>query len=281
MARVSEPASGAEHDEHDEHGAEHEPAHEQNHGIHDRLARIEHLLTGGVGAAREAAEAAAEAVLVPAWRRVTEGEPRWPVTLGMLAAIALQAALRPRLAPHPRLVLPALEVVLLLVLVIGNPRRINKDAAFLRGASIALVMAMSLANAWSAGRLVFELVEGRAGDSATDILMSGAAVWLTNVIAFSLWYWELDRGGPVARMRARRPYPDFVFAQMQSPELGPPNWRPGFVDYLFLSFTNATAFSPTDVLPLTPWAKLTMMAQSAISLSTVALVVARAVNILK
>jgi hypothetical protein len=140
---------------------------------------------------------------------------------------------------------------------------------------------MSVANAWSAGRLVFELVEGRAGDSATDILMSGAAVWLTNVIAFSLWYWELDRGGPVARMRARRPYPDFVFAQMQSPELGPPNWRPGFVDYLFLSFTNATAFSPTDVLPLTPWAKLTMMAQSAISLSTVALVVARAVNILK
>jgi hypothetical protein len=117
--RVSEPAPGAEH-EHDHDGDNH------GHGIHDRLARIEHLLTGGVGAA----EAAAEAVFVPAWRRVTEGEPRWPVTLGMLAAIALQAALRPRLAPHPRLVLPALEVVLLLVLVIGNPRRINKTPPF-------------------------------------------------------------------------------------------------------------------------------------------------------
>jgi hypothetical protein len=97
---------------------------------------------------------------------------------------------------------------------------------------------------------------------------------------FSLWYWELDRDGPVARAHATRAHPDFLFAQMQS-ELAPPEWEPGFADYLYLSFTNATAFSPTNVLPLSGWAKLTMMLQSAVSLATVALVIARAVNILK
>jgi uncharacterized membrane protein len=250
-------------------------------GNHDHLARIERMLAEGLGAANRVAKGAAESVVVPAWRRVTTGEPRWPVTIGMLAAIALQIALRPRLAPHPRLLLPAVEGVLLLVLVIGNPHRIDKDVQFLRSASIALVAAMSLANAWSALRLIYELVEGRAGEDAAPILLSGAAVWLTNVIAFALWYWELDRGGPVARSQARHPYPDFLFAQMQSPELAPENWRPGFVDYLFLSFTNATAFSPTDVMPLSRWAKLAMLMQTVISLVTVALVIARAVNILK
>jgi uncharacterized membrane protein len=111
--------------------------------------------------------------------------------------------------------------------------------------------------------------------------MTGAAIWLTNVIVFALWYWEFDRGGPVARALARKPLPDFQFVQMQSPELAHPDWEPAFMDYLYLSFTNATAFSPTDVLPLSRWAKATMLLQSAISLVTVALVIARAVNVLK
>jgi uncharacterized membrane protein len=98
---------------------------------------------------------------------------------------------------------------------------------------------------------------------------------------FALWYWELDRGGPAARATAPRPYPDFLFPQMQSPELAPDNWEPSFTDYLYVSFTNATAFSPTDVMPLSRWAKLTMMLHSMVSVVTVALVIARAVNILK
>jgi uncharacterized membrane protein len=139
---------------------------------------------------------------------------------------------------------------------------------------------MSIANAWSAVRLAVRVVEGTMGKDATVLLLTGAAIWLTNVIVFSLWYWDLDRGGPVARALATRTNPDFLFAQMQAPELAPPDWEPGFVDYLYLSFTNATAFSPTDVLPLSRWAKLMMMLQSVVSLVTVALVIARAVNIL-
>jgi uncharacterized membrane protein len=128
---------------------------------------------------------------------------------------------------------------------------------------------------------VLGLVHGTEHATASRLLMSGGAIWLTNVIVFALWYWELDRGGPVARAMAMQPYPDFLFAQMQSPELAPPQWEPAFVDYLYLSFTNATAFSPTDVLPMSRWAKCTMMLQSAVSLATVALVIARAVNILQ
>ena len=101
------------------------------------------------------------------------------------------------------------------------------------------------------------------------------------MIVFSLWYWDLDRGGPVARAHAMRAHPDFLFPQMASPELAPPDWEPLFVDYFYTSFTNATAFSPTDVMPLSRWAKLAMMLQSAVSLATLALVIARAVNILK
>ncbi|MFN8036370.1 MAG: hypothetical protein U0V73_10585 [Acidimicrobiia bacterium] len=98
---------------------------------------------------------------------------------------------------------------------------------------------------------------------------------------FALWYWEFDRGGPLDRAAGVQPYPDFLFPQMASPELAPPDWEPGFVDYLYVSFTNATAFSPTDTMPMTQWAKLTMLVQSAISVIAVALVIARAVNILR
>ncbi len=112
------------------------------------------------------------------------------------------------------------------------------------------------------------------------LLMWGSTVWLTNVIVFALGYWELDRGGPAARAMARKTHPDFLFSQMTVPELIHKDWEPGFVDYLYLSFTNATAFSPTDTLPLSRWAKLLMMAESLVSLITVALIVARAVNVL-
>jgi len=146
---------------------------------------------------------------------------------------------------------------------------------------LALIAVMSLSNAASAGRLIVDLVRAEGIRDPAQLLLTGAAIWLTNVIVFGLWYWEFDRGGPVERAAGVRPYPDFTFPQMTSPELAPPSWEPGFVDYLYMSFTNAMAFSPTDVMPMTRWAKLTMLAQSLISVVTVALVIARAVNILK
>jgi len=240
--------------------------------VRARLNQAEHLVDSEVHALG--------AAVVPAWRRVTEGEPRWPVSLGILGAIAMQVTLPDHLAPHPRWVMPALEFALLIGLVATNPRRMGRRSGPLRAASTVLIGLISAANAWSAGRLVLGLVRGTEHQKAPHLLTSGSAIWLTNVIVFCLWYWELDRGGPVSRAQALRPHPDFLFPQMTSPELAPAHWEPTFVDYLYLSFTNATAFSPTDVLPLSGWAKLTMMLQSAISLATVGLVIARAVNIL-
>ncbi len=106
-------------------------------------------------------------------------------------------------------------------------------------------------------------------------------MWVTNVIAFALWYWEFDRGGPVHRAAGTVQHPDLMFPQMASPQLAAADWEPYFTDYLYLSFTNATAFSPTDVMPLARWAKMAMLVQSAVSLSIGALVIARAINILK
>nr|WP_165960790.1 DUF1345 domain-containing protein [Actinocrispum wychmicini] len=218
---------------------------------------------------------------VPAWLRQTKGEPRWVVSLAVLAAVAFQLLLPDVLALGPSWLLPVPELVLFVVLVVANPVRISRESKLLRLASLTLIAVISVANAWSAGTLVVGLTQGRFGEDAGPLLMTGAAIWLTNVIVFALWYWEFDRGGPVARALARKPLPDFQFVQMQSPELAHPDWEPAFMDYLYLSFTNATAFSPTDVLPLSRWAKATMLLQSAISLVTVALVIARAVNVLK
>ena len=220
--------------------------------------------------------------LLPAWRRATQGEPRWQVSVAVLAAIAMQVTLPERVALGPRWLLPSVAGLLLAALIAANPRRINRPSRGLRAGSLVLIAVVTAANAGSAGRLVLDLLRGNElATNASRLLVTGGAIWLTNVIAFSLWYWEFDRGGPVARAHATRPHPDFLFAQMQNPELAPEDWEPRFVDYLYLSFTNAAAFSPTDVLPLSAWAKLTMMGQSAVSLMTVALVIARAVNILK
>jgi len=178
-------------------------------------------------------------------------------------------------------VLPALQGVLLLALVLANPHRIDRQSRVLRMMGLALATLISFANAWSVVSLAEGLVRGTEGENAGPLLVTGGAIWLTNVIVFALWYWEFDRGGPVARALGTDPYPDFLFVQMTSPQLAPPDWEPAFADYLYLAFTNAAAFSPTDVMPLSRWAKLAMTVQSAVSILTVALIVARAVNILK
>jgi len=219
---------------------------------------------------------------VPAWRRPTRGEVRWPAALAVAAAVALQVPLPGReVLIHPVWLLPMLEGLLLLALVIANPHRINTESRLLRMLGLTVAALLSLANAWSVARLVIGLVQGTAGGAPGPLLITGGIIWLTNVIVFGLWYWELDRGGPVARANADRMYPDFQFVQMASPQLAPPDWEPAFGDYFYLAFTNAAAFSPTDVMPMSRWAKMAMTLQAAISIVTVALVVARAVNILK
>jgi hypothetical protein len=166
-------------------------------------------------------------------------------------------------------------------LVLANPARMDREASWLRGCAITLTGLLGLATAWAVYRLVTDLVNGGLSAAPTLLLAYGGAIWLTNVVAFSLLYWEFDRGGPAARAHARQVLPDFLFPQMQSPHLGGLDWEPRFLDYLYLSFTDATAFSPTDVMPLSRWSKALMMAESAISFVTVALVIARAVNVLK
>ena len=271
--KASDPTPDEEVVEAPEPAARAEEAHTE---LQSRLSRLERILGPGKSAAR-----AVEGGVLPAWRRVTRGESRAAVTLAILAAIAMLAALPDRIAPHPRWLLPGLAFLLLVGLTIANPKRIDRQSRALRTASLVLIGVISVGNAATAARLIVDLVRGTGIRSPAELLLTGAAIWLTNVIVFGLWYWEFDRGGPVARVYASKEYPDFLFPQMSTPEVTPPKWEPTFVDYLYMSFTNATAFSPTDVMPLSRWAKLTMMAQSAVSLMTVALVIARAVNILK
>jgi uncharacterized membrane protein len=249
--------------------------HEAVHGhLKEHLAKMEHLLATGRHRLHRGNQP-------PAWLRPTAGENRWPITVTVLLAIGLQLVLPARLQAGPHLLLPGMELVLLVLLIAANPKRINRDHAWIRAASLVLVALASLANIWSAIRLVLGLVQGREGEDAGPLLVHGGAIWITNVIVFALWYWEFDRGGAVERAKASRSHPDFQFPQMMTPELTDEHWEPNFVDYLYLSFTNATAFSPTDTMPLSRWAKILMMTQSCVSLATVALVIARAVNILK
>jgi uncharacterized membrane protein len=260
-----------------------DPTEDHGHGglgipgwLKDRLDQIESLIAPEVNATRRAGQD-----LAPAWRRVTRGEPRWLVSVATAAAVGLQFAVPPHLSFGPRFLFPGAEALLGLGLLIANPGRIERQSARLRTLSLVLIAIMSLANAASAVRLIDGVLRGTEGKDAGTLLLNGGAIWLTNVLVFALWYWELDRGGPVARVLAIKQHPDFLFPQMATPQLAPPDWEPQLPDYFYLSFTNATAFSPTDTLPLTRWAKMLMALQSAVSLSTVALVIARAVNILK
>jgi uncharacterized membrane protein len=183
---------------------------------------------------------------------------------------------------HPAWVLPLVQGAPLIILIAANPHRIDRQSTVLRLLSLVLTAVLSLANGWSVARLAIDITQGNKGQTAGQLLITGAVVWLTNVVVFALWYWEFDRGGPVARaLNLTSRYPDFQFVQMVSPQaMVPQDWEPFFIDYLYLAFTNAAAFSPTDVMPLSRWAKVAMTVQSIISIVTVALVVSRAVNIL-
>lgn len=220
----------------------------------------------------------------PAWQRRTNGENRWAASVAVLAMIALQVWISTELVLYPGWILPTVEGLLLIALLVANPGRVNREEKTLRLLGLGLVSAASAANAVAAGVLIYEIVTEHStlGDlTPARLLLTGGGVWLTNVVVFGLWYWELDSGGPAARANQGKEHPDFLFPQMTAPDQARHDWEPAFADYLYVSFTNATAFSPTDTMPLTRWAKLAMMFQAMISVALVALVVARAINILQ
>ena len=202
------------------------------------------------------------------------------MALAVITAVLLTGWLPSGVRPESRWFLAIIGLVLL-VLIVADPGRIDRSTRAVRLLSRLLLGLLALSAAISTALLVHVLVVGGSlTHSATRLLLTGGAVWFSNNIVFALLYWEVDGGGSVARALGSPEYPDLAFPQHMNPDLAPPAWRPMFIDYLYLGMTNALAFSPTDVMPLVRWAKLTMLVQSAVSLSLGALVIARAVNIL-
>lgn len=207
------------------------------------------------------------------------GEPRWPMAGAVIAVIVLTFLLPADVRLGPSWLVPCVEGVLLGAVVMGDPGRIDRRSRVLRGLSIALVAVLAFTTLWVTAQLVDDLINGGPEtNSARELLRAGAVVWVSNNIAFALFYWELDSGGSAARAHHLRQRGGFAFPQQMNPELGWGDWRPQFIDYLYLGFTNATAFSPTDVMPLTLKAKYTMLVQSTVALALFGLIVARAVN---
>jgi hypothetical protein len=213
---------------------------------------------------------------------VVKGERRWP----MASAVLLTGVMRLALPEELRLrdgrgVFVVLLVVLIVALMVSDPGRIDRQTTWQRVLTGTLIGLITLVNSSSAARLVIGIFSGtHFAESARILIVSGAVIWLTNVIAFGLWYWDLDRGGAAARALGTGSGPAFVFPEMTNAEHVPAGWYPTFLDYLHLSFSTATAFSPTDVSAIKPWAKVMMMAEEIVSLVVGLLVIARAVNVI-
>jgi len=212
-------------------------------------------------------------------RRIELGDPYWPAQLTMAVVIVVQFTLADRVTAGPSWLAPIVATGLLALLVVVAPRRATHHAPRQRLLALTVIGIVSLINVVSLVLLVRLLIRGTS-TNGEELILSGTKLLVTNVLVFAVWFWELDRGGPVVRFRAPDARPDFQFPQMENPQFAPERWRPGFVDYLYLSLTNATAFSPTDTMPLTHPAKAIMAIESVTSLATIGLVLARAVNIL-
>jgi hypothetical protein len=208
-------------------------------------------------------------------------ESRGPILIALLVAMALPFLMPASYSPGARWLLPLVEGAIVVAAVSADPGGIDRRSGHIRRLRIAVIVIIVFGAAWATGWLAVDLVRGEnVTDSAGDLLAAGSLVWIDLVIAFGFLYWELDSGGPGRRARRATAYPDLAFPQHLNPDVAPPGWRPLFVDYLYLGYTNAIAFSPTDVMPLAHWAKLTMALESAASLVILGLVIARAVNIL-
>ena len=206
-------------------------------------------------------------------------ERRWPTSLAVLVAIGLQVGTPAKGRLPIWWIFPVLEFAVLVLLVVIDPGRVDDRSARARRITIGLITIMT---AGTVGGLTVLLLDILQGDplTATTLLGRGAALWVTNIIVFSLWYWELDRGGPAERGAGTKVPASFAFPEDAMPEFAATGWTPKYPDYLYLAFTNSTAFSPTDTLPVVTWAKMTMLLQSAVSLVTAVLVLARAINVL-
>jgi len=208
-------------------------------------------------------------------------EPRWPVVLAILAVLILLAALPGRI-----MLFPAWFPYVVGIAVLAPIAAVALASASARWLRVERTVTLLFAAAMVAGTLVnlaslIGTMVRRSGEiGGLQLLTSSIGVWVTNVLAFSLLYWQLDRGGPDARVNDATKKPDWLFPQTGTGDAGPPDWRPTFVDYLFVGFCTATAFSPTDALPLTSRAKVLMMLESSISLMTIVVVASRAINIL-
>jgi len=206
----------------------------------------------------------------------TEAEPRWPAVLTILAAAALDFLLPEPFTFGPNWLLPALVSLLIIPTVVSyRTGRLELNRVF----SHVVLGVLTASMVWSLALLIWRLPGHR--DTPQELLRAATTLWVANILVFASWYWRLDAGGPNERdQRTSHTYGAFLFPQMVLSGKQAKAWRPGFVDYLFLAFNTSTAFSPTDVPVLSRWAKLMMMVQALISLTTVALIATRAVNIL-
>ena len=213
-------------------------------------------------------------------RGFARADPYWPAQLAVLATIGLDLDLPNKLSLHPAWVLPSLEGLLLAGLVLTTPRGNTPPRRYRRFVAIGMIGLVSAANLLSLVLLTHYLLHTSTATNGRQLILAGVEVWITNILLFAVWYWELDRGGPLARRQEVLRAPDFLFPQMTDAHLGGIDWRARYVDYFYTSFTNASAFSPTDTMPLSAMAKMLMLVQSLASLVTIGMVVARAVNIL-
>jgi hypothetical protein len=208
------------------------------------------------------------------------GEHRWPMAVAVLAAAILHALLPEELRLGQSSLLPWVASGILAVLIIGDPGRINRVRTWSRVMTDILIGFITVANGYAAVMLVVGIVDNASFETPRELLFAGGAVWVSNVIAFALWFWDLDRGGAAERARGTSRTPAFVFPEMQHTRHVRSDWYPTFIDYLAFSFATATAFSPTDVSAVKPWAKTLVVAESLLSLALATLVIARAINIL-
>jgi hypothetical protein len=217
--------------------------------------------------------------LVPAAER---GEHWWPVALAIVAVVVLHVVLPARYRVQPVWVLPVVLLGLLAVMMVGDPGRIDRQKTWLRVVMGIVIAFLTVANLLAAVRLVVDILTNNKlyANNPAGELAAGGVIWATNVIAFGLWYWDLDRGGAAARAHHPDRNPAFVFPEMQLTEYVPASWVPRFLDYVFLSFWTSTAFSPADTIAIRPWAKALMLFEAAASLGLGAIVISRAINIL-
>jgi uncharacterized membrane protein len=206
-------------------------------------------------------------------------EPRWPASLALLSCVALLVVLPNRLVIGSKWVIPGL-IVLALIPLSARRHRHPDESPRVRQLTLALISLVSIANVTSVALLIDRLLNTSVSQGRA-LIYSAVAVWLTNVIIFGVWFWEIDRGGPACRAGGERRVIDLQFPQLENPDLAPPDWEPRFTDYLYTSFANGTSFAPADAMPLSRRMKLLFVIESVVSFVTIAVVAARAVNILR